>query len=230
MITGAAFILRWPCFHSVTFKMIFFDIVRIISFSTNSSKKVSIVFRCPFSIIFLILSDCQLLLTIVNYWSTLSNVQINRFQVSPDLICCRHHKGRPFSSVTAISSWFHAINLRHPIITVWSFAVYILLSLVNFKTAVEIRDKNLRKGKYILQQIVLFLIFAKIRTRTLWGSTLPWWSLPAHHSSSPSLHHVPANRPITASHSRDRPIRSEETGNDPIEPPALPASGKLRWK
>ena len=197
----------------------FFYIVRIISFSTNSSKKVSIVFRWPFSIIFLILSDCQLLKHIVTCTDQ-----------SPDLICCRHHKGRPFSSVTAISSWFHWINLRHPIITVWSFAVYILLSLVNFKTAVEIRDKNLRKGKYILQQIVLFLIFAKIRTRTLWGSTRPWWSLPAHHSSSPSLHHVPANRPITASHSRDRPIRSEETGNDPIEPPALPASGKLRWK
>ena len=139
----------------------FFDIVRIISFSTNSSKKVSIVFRCPFSIIFLILSDCQLLLTIVNYWSTLSNVQINRFQVSPDLICCRHHKGRPFSSVTAISSWFHAINLRQPIITVWSFAEYILSSLVNFKTREEIEEKKLRKGKYILQQIVFLPNFCQ---------------------------------------------------------------------
>ena len=62
------------------------------------------------------------------------------------------------------------------------------------------------------------------------GSTRPWWSLPAHHSSSPSFHHVPVHQPIREHHLQDRPMGARETGNDPIEPPALPASGKLRWK
>ena len=38
------------------------------------------------------------------------------------------------------------------------------------------------------------------------------------------------NQPIREGHLAFRPIRSQETGNDPIEPRALPASGKLRWK
>ena len=39
-----------------------------------------------------------------------------------------------------------------------------------------------------------------------------------------------SNQPIREGHLAFRPIRSQETGNDPIEPRALPASGKLRWK
>ena len=62
------------------------------------------------------------------------------------------------------------------------------------------------------------------------SSTRPWWSLPAHHSSSPSFHHVPVHQPIREHHLQHRPMGARETGNDPIEPPALPASGKLRWK